>query len=115
MRVAHFNSSRLKAASPSSMATAGSGVSNAPTRTALAENAENLHRPQLPDWAKAIIQHPQPARIQHIRKGPLRTPADLGLTLLVTVAAIGVIITSLALGNAPGVDPHLTIAIFAAP
>jgi hypothetical protein len=116
MRVAHFNSLLLKASGSSFTATARSGFSNAPMRPTPAEDAEN--RPQLPDWAKSIIQHPQRARIDRVHKGlnhrPL-TPADLGLILLATVAAVGVVIASLALGGAPGVDPHLTMAIFAAP
>src|ERR1700730_16145186 len=68
MRVAHFNP-LLLASSSSFAATAGFGFRNAPMRRGLAESAENVDRAQLPDWAKAIIQNPQPTRVHRIHKG----------------------------------------------
>jgi hypothetical protein len=119
MRVAHFNPSLLKAPRFLFAGTAFFGLLDAPPRPAFAENAKNVGRAQIPDWARAIIQRPQRMHIHRIHKGPdqrsPRTPADLAFVLLAIVAAAGLIIASLALGVAPGVDPDQTLAIFAAP
>jgi hypothetical protein len=118
MRVAHFNP-LLLASSSSFAATAAFGFRNAPMRRGVAESAENVDRAQLPDWAKAIIQNPQPTRVHRIHKGLGQgsqwTPSDLVFILLATVAGVGLIIASLALGGAPGVDPDQALAIFSAP
>jgi hypothetical protein len=119
MRVAHFNPSLLKAPRFLFAGTAFFGFLNAPPRPAFADNAENVDRAELSDWARAMIQRPQRLHIPRIHKGldqrSPRTPADLAFVLLATVAAAGLIIASLALGVAPGVDPDQTLAIFAAP
>jgi hypothetical protein len=88
MRVAHFNPSQFKASSSSFAATAFFGFLNPPMRRPFAESAKNVDHTPLPDWAKAIIQHPQPTRIHRIHKGQGHgsqwTPSDLAFIMLAT-------------------------------
>jgi hypothetical protein len=49
------------------------------------------------------------------REKPRRSSADIVFILWATLVAIGLIIVSVALGVAPGIDPDQVLSIFAAP
>jgi hypothetical protein len=44
-----------------------------------------------------------------------RSAADLAFMFLVTLVAVGMIVLTLVLGVAPGIDPDQALSIFAAP
>ena len=44
-----------------------------------------------------------------------RSSADLAFILLASAIAVGLVVVTIALGGAPGIDPEQVLSIFAAP